>query len=75
MKVCSCCKILKPETDYVMNVSKTGKRQLRGDCKMCNSIRRKASYEKRKDIVLLKNKKYILSRGDYKKEYDKKKVL
>ena len=72
MKVCSCCKILKPETDYVMNVSKTGKGQLRGDCKMCNSIRRKALYEKRKDIVLLKNKKYILSRGDYKKEYDKK---
>jgi len=70
MKRCSKCRIKKDFSDFGKN--KKSKDGLKSACKECLRIDWKEYYNKNKEKVLKKNKKYLLENPDKKKEIDER---
>lgn len=66
-KVCSKCGISKRVTEYSKHSGQ--KSGLRPDCKECYKLTRRKHYEINKNVILNKNKEWLLNNPDKKNQY------
>ena len=69
------CNKCKEDKDVSCFEIRTDINKIRRCCKECIKIQRKINYEKNKDYILNRNKKYIENKKEWKKNYDKKRNI
>jgi hypothetical protein len=70
--ICNKCNIEKDPDCFEIRKDNNRRRK---SCRVCVSNLKKQNYLKNKEIILKKNKEYILNKKDWKKNYDKKRDI